>query len=573
MTATTSDEIVFPGSGRDRGLLGARQDARATAGHTAVLRPDRAHPRGGVHQGAGRVRLPDHGLAERDQPLLLRGVPPDPGRGRDRRPDDPLPRQAGREGARRRQDVGGGVEAGRAAPATNGQAHGGLLRPERRGARRQARRATRTRCGTSGGSTATSTSCCCRAARSATSTTSCMRARADPTESYQALQGFRHPFRRRAAAGSGTLSRHGQGQPRAAASCCATTAAGGDPRRRSRRPTRVGPSTPTLDAFLFEFGWRHDAVYDLADVPWREDPSIPLASIAGHDGPRRRARTPRSSTSRTSPRREEPAWPTCGRSWPTSPRRWPGWTKLYEAARLQLPAHRGPRLLHRPARHQRLPALRAGAGRPPGGEGRARRGTTTSSTSTGTRWSTRCATAATARAVAGGRRASLAQGGAGRAAGRRWATPPPPPEEADPFMDALVFRLLGMVPPEDNPDPNVLKGVAGSPGSLHRARPASCGRWPRPRDLEEGEVMVCEMTLPPWVPLFSVAGAIVADVGGVLSHTRHRGPRVRHAGRRRHAGRHDRHPDRPDHHRRRHARASSTSTAAPSERRPPRFGH
>ena len=30
--------------------------------------------------------------------------------------------------------------------------------------------------------------------------------------------------------------------------------------------------------------------------------------------------------------------------------------------------------------------------------------------------------------------------------------------------------------------------------------------------------MVCEMTLPPWVPLFSIAGAVVADVGGVLSH-------------------------------------------------------
>ena len=30
--------------------------------------------------------------------------------------------------------------------------------------------------------------------------------------------------------------------------------------------------------------------------------------------------------------------------------------------------------------------------------------------------------------------------------------------------------------------------------------------------------MVCEMTLPPWVPLFSIAGAVVSDVGGVLSH-------------------------------------------------------
>ena len=27
------------------------------------------------------------------------------------------------------------------------------------------------------------------------------------------------------------------------------------------------------------------------------------------------------------------------------------------------------------------------------------------------------------------------------------------------------------------------------------------------------------MTLPPWVPLFSLAGAVVSDVGGVLSHS------------------------------------------------------
>ena len=38
-------------------------------------------------------------------------------------------------------------------------------------------------------------------------------------------------------------------------------------------------------------------------------------------------------------------------------------------------------------------------------------------------------------------------------------------------------------------------------------------------ELEDGEVMVCEMTLPPWVPAFSVAAAVVADVGGILSHS------------------------------------------------------
>ncbi len=30
--------------------------------------------------------------------------------------------------------------------------------------------------------------------------------------------------------------------------------------------------------------------------------------------------------------------------------------------------------------------------------------------------------------------------------------------------------------------------------------------------------MVCEMTLPPLVPMFAIAGAVVADVGGIASH-------------------------------------------------------
>ena len=30
--------------------------------------------------------------------------------------------------------------------------------------------------------------------------------------------------------------------------------------------------------------------------------------------------------------------------------------------------------------------------------------------------------------------------------------------------------------------------------------------------------MVCEMTMPPWTPLFVTVNAVVADTGGVLSH-------------------------------------------------------
>ena len=36
--------------------------------------------------------------------------------------------------------------------------------------------------------------------------------------------------------------------------------------------------------------------------------------------------------------------------------------------------------------------------------------------------------------------------------------------------------------------------------------------------LQAGDILVCEMTLPPWTPLFSTASAVVADTGGILSH-------------------------------------------------------
>ena len=68
----------------------------------------------------------------------------------------------------------------------------------------------------------------------------------------------------------------------------------------------------------------------------------------------------------------------------------------------------------------------------------------------------------------------------GRPARRAGHTAPAARGAPDPFMDALVIRLLGVVPAEENPDPNVLKAVAGSPGS-YTGRPASCARSPRAR--------------------------------------------------------------------------------------------
>ena len=65
----------------------------------------------------------------------------------------------------------------------------------------------------------------------------------------------------------------------------------------------------------------------------------------------------------------------------------------------------------------------------------------------------------------------------------------------------------------------MLKAVAGSPGVYTGTARVVRSLSGALDELEEGEVMVCEMTLPPWVPLFSIAGAVVSDVGGVLSHS------------------------------------------------------
>ena len=81
----------------------------------------------------------------------------------------------------------------------------------------------------------------------------------------------------------------------------------------------------------------------------------------------------------------------------------------------------------------------------------------------------------------------------------------------------MVVRLLGLTPPEENPDPLLIRGVAGSSGVI-TGRAKVVHSLAEAADLDEGDIIVCDMTLPPWVPLFSIAGAFVTDTGGVLSH-------------------------------------------------------
>lgn len=75
-----------------------------------------------------------------------------------------------------------------------------------------------------------------------------------------------------------------------------------------------------------------------------------------------------------------------------------------------------------------------------------------------------------------------------------YGTPPPPSERAD-----LVQGLPG--------SGGKARGIARVIREL-----SEMGR------LKPGEVLVTETTAPPWTPVFSTAGAVVTDSGGVLSH-------------------------------------------------------
>ncbi len=99
----------------------------------------------------------------------------------------------------------------------------------------------------------------------------------DPTEAYQILQGH-HTRPVDAAHGLWRLSRvvrdsaslhrlFDETHPRDLAAKLAETDEG-------------RAFLDELNEYLYDFGWRSDAVYDIADVPWRENPAIPLGNIA-----------------------------------------------------------------------------------------------------------------------------------------------------------------------------------------------------------------------------------------------------------------------------------------------------
>ena len=83
----------------------------------------------------------------------------------------------------------------------------------------------------------------------------------------------------------------------------------------------------------------------------------------------------------------------------------------------------------------------------------------------------------------------------------------------------LGIDLSGVMPAKtDQPEGDVLKGIAASPGQV--TGPARVIHGPDEFDqMRPGDILVARITTPAWTPLFALAAGVVTDVGGPLSHS------------------------------------------------------
>jgi pyruvate,water dikinase len=95
---------------------------------------------------------------------------------------------------------------------------------------------------------------------------------------------------------------------------------------------------------------------------------------------------------------------------------------------------------------------------------------------------------------------------------RELGTPPPIEAQGNPLTEAFFGKR-----PELSKDPQIINGIAASAGTV--TAPARIVRTlDQAGKVQPGDVLVCEMTMPAWTPLFATVSAVVADSGGVLSH-------------------------------------------------------
>ena len=102
---------------------------------------------------------------------------------------------------------------------------------------------------------------------------------------------------------------------------------------------------------------------------------------------------------------------------------------------------------------------------------------------------------------------------------QRSLTPPPmlgtpPPEDTPP--DPLVTKFFGFGVVQSG-DPKVISGYPASSGVV-TGEAKVVMTLDEAGKIEPGDILVCQMTMPAWTPLFGTVAAVVSDSGGPLSH-------------------------------------------------------
>jgi phosphohistidine swiveling domain-containing protein len=106
----------------------------------------------------------------------------------------------------------------------------------------------------------------------------------------------------------------------------------------------------------------------------------------------------------------------------------------------------------------------------------------------------------------------------------RWEQMSPPPfigappdmSQVPPEMQPLLHLFFGIGMPEV--EGKEIKGQAASKG-IAKGRARIIRELAEADRLQQGEILVCQTTAPPWTPLFAIAAAVVTDTGGMLSHS------------------------------------------------------
>jgi phosphohistidine swiveling domain-containing protein len=266
-----------------------------------------------------------------------------------------------------------------------------------------------------------------------------------------------------------------------------------------------------LRAYLDEFGWRSDGIYEVGDATWREDPTIPLNTIQGYVR-LGEEQNPELSLQRASQKREEMAAAVKSKL-AGDAEKLRRFDELMEAAKYNTRVTEDHSYWIDQMGIAAMRRFFLSIGRRLVSKGLLDRSEDVfflykdeirNALDSGVDYRQQARERAQSVAASAGIVPPDHLGG------------PTPPND-DPFFIALVDKMLGFLPLEPSTDPSIITGVAASAGTAQGTAKVVRSLVEASK-LQQGDIMVCEMTVPTWVPLFATVKAVVADSGGILSH-------------------------------------------------------